>query len=104
MLFRINPNGSEANKQLITKMNNMTIKTFLVEGMTCKNCKTYIENSIKTIVGVDDVIADVTNGQVRISGYEINIVKVKELVEESGYHFKGEINVHTARNSDVWLG
>jgi copper chaperone CopZ len=81
----------------------MTIKTFLIEGMTCKNCKAFVERSIKTISGVDDVIADVTNGQVRISGDEIDIMKVKQLVEESGYRFKGEVNLHTARNSDVWL-
>lgn len=81
----------------------MTIKTFIVEGMTCKNCKAHVEKSIKEITGIDDVLADLTNGQVRISGAEINNLKIKETIEELGYQFKGEIHHHTARSSDVWL-
>jgi copper chaperone CopZ len=81
----------------------MTIKTIIVEGMTCKNCKAYVEKSLMNITGVDNVIADISNGQVRISGNEIDILEVKLIVEESGYRFKGEIERHTARNSDVWL-
>jgi len=80
----------------------MTIKTYLVEGMTCKNCKAHVEKSIKTINGIEDVIADIANGQVRVSGVEIDNSKVKQMVEESGYLFKGEAH-NTARSSDVWL-
>ena len=80
----------------------MTIRTFIVDGMTCKNCKAHVEKSIKTIPGIDDVIADVANGQVRVSGDEIDNSKVKQMVEEAGYLFKGEANNY-ARNSDVWL-
>ncbi|MCX6237419.1 MAG: heavy metal-associated domain-containing protein [Bacteroidia bacterium] len=80
----------------------MTIKTYIVEGMTCKNCKAHVERSIKEIPGVDDVIADISNGQVRVSGDEINMLKVKQSVEESGYIFKGE--AHNAnRGSDAWI-
>ena len=68
----------------------MAIKTFIVEGMTCKNCKAHVEKSIKTMAGVDDVIADVSSGQVRVSGDGIDPAKVQLLVEEAGYSYKGE--------------
>jgi len=80
----------------------MAIKTYIVEGMTCKNCKAHVEKSIKNIVGVDDVIADLANGQVRVSGNEIDDQKVKQSVEDSGYIFKGEAN-KAPRGSDIWL-
>ena len=80
----------------------MEIRTFIVEGMTCKNCKAHVEKSIKDITGIDDVIADMANGQVRVSGNEIDNQKIKQSVEESGYVYKGEAN-NAARSSDVWL-
>ena len=78
------------------------IKTYTVVGMTCKNCKTHVEKGILEIAGVEDVIADITNGQVRVSGTEIDNLKVKQSVEESGYIFKGE-TLNNARNSDAWI-
>ena len=80
----------------------MTIKTFIVEGMTCKNCTAHVERSIKGIAGIDEVIADLTNGEVRVSGNEIENQKVKQSVEEAGYIFKGESN-NASKNSDIWF-
>ena len=82
--------------------NDMAIKTYIVEGMTCKNCKAHVEKNIKNITGIDDVIADLSNGQVRVSGNEIDDQKVKQSVEDSGYIFKGEAN-NAPRGSDMWL-
>ena len=80
----------------------MTIKTYIVEGMTCKNCKAHVEKGLKKITGVDNVIADLANGQVRVSGTELDDLKVKHSVEESGYVFKGEAN-NAALSSDIWF-
>ena len=80
----------------------MIIKTFIVEGMTCKNCVAHIERGIKDIPGVEEVITDLLNGQVRISGEEIKNSKVQKSVEESGYVFKGEIK-DAAIGSDIWF-
>jgi copper chaperone CopZ len=68
----------------------MINKTYLVEGMTCNHCKARVEKSIKTIVGVEDVTADPASGQVKVSGNEIDGLKVKEVVEDAGYSFMGE--------------
>jgi copper chaperone CopZ len=83
-------------------MNNMTIKTFIVEGMMCKNCSTHVENAIKKNTGIDEVIVDLANGQVRVSGDEIDLIKVKQSVEEAGYKFKGEID-NVGKGSEVWI-
>jgi copper chaperone CopZ len=80
----------------------MEIKTFLIEGMFCNNCKIHVEQGIKKVQGIEDVIVDVNNGQVRVSGNMINIDLVKGAVEQSGYIFKGEISI-ASRNSDLWL-
>ena len=68
----------------------MTIKTFVVEGMTCKNCKAHVEKDIKNLAGIDDAIADLATGEVNVSGNGIDIEKVKLAVEQGGYIFKGE--------------
>jgi copper chaperone CopZ len=68
----------------------MVNKTYLVEGMTCNHCKARVEKSIKTITGVDDVTADPVSGKVKVSGNEIDGLKVKEAVEDAGYSFMGE--------------
>jgi len=81
----------------------MTIKTYIIEGMKCKNCTAHVERSIKGIAGIDDVIADLSNGEVRVSGDEIDNLQVKQSVEEAGYVFKGESN-NASGSSDVWFG
>jgi len=109
MLFRINPNGNSLKIVIQNryrnefKTNTMEIKTYMVEGMACKNCKFHVETGIKNIPGVEEVIADLANGQVRVSGELIDTAKVKQSVEESGYHFKGEILDHNTLGSGVWF-
>ena len=78
------------------------IKTFTVVGMTCKNCKAHVEKGILEIEGIEDVIIDLVNGQVRVSGIDVDNLKVKQSVEEAGYVFKGETH-NNAKNSEAWL-
>jgi len=80
----------------------MEIKTFLVEGMFCNNCRFHVENGIRNVPGIEDVIVDMSNGQVRVSGNIINIDQVKGAVEQSGYIFKGEVSI-SSLNSEHWL-
>jgi copper chaperone CopZ len=68
----------------------MVQKAYLVEGMTCNHCKSRVEKSIKTIAGVEDAVADLSSGLVSVSGDEIDGVKIREVVEDAGYTFKGE--------------
>jgi copper chaperone CopZ len=93
----------KGNNSSELKTNGMAIKTFIVEGMMCNNCKAHVEKSVKEITGVEDVLVDLTNGQVRVSGAEVDNLKVKEAIDEMGYRFKGEIHHHSAKGSDVWF-
>jgi copper chaperone CopZ len=80
----------------------MEIKTYLVEGMFCKNCKSHVENGIKNIPGIEDVIVDISNGQVRVSGKRISDEEVRGAVEQSGYIFGGEVTGGPP-NTDIWF-
>ncbi len=81
----------------------METKTYLVEGMLCKNCQKHVENGIKNISGIKDVIVDINNGQVRIEGENIDSEKIREAIEKSGYIFKGEFT-NAPHVSNHWIG
>jgi uncharacterized protein len=66
------------------------IKTIHVGGMSCNHCKENVENSIKSVSGVDEVTVDLATGKVSISGKEVDLVKVKSGIESIGYTFSEE--------------
>ncbi len=80
----------------------MSTHIFIVEGMSCKNCKTHVENGIKTISGIEEVVADHVTGHVRVKGNHVNEEQIKSAVEKSGYRFKGAEKT-TNPGSDIWL-
>lgn len=80
----------------------MSVKIFLVEGMTCKHCKARVEKGIGEIPGVEEVIADIASGHVSVEGNSVVDEKVKTAVEDAGYRFKG-IAGGAAPGSDLWL-
>jgi uncharacterized membrane protein YraQ (UPF0718 family)/copper chaperone CopZ len=79
----------EKNKTLITE--GMEVKTFLVEGMSCKNCKAHVERDVQGVEGVDDVQVNLATGEVTVTGDNISEEKIKSSVEAGGYSFKGKI-------------
>lgn len=80
----------------------MSTQIFLVEGMSCKNCKAHVENGIKTIHGVEEVVADHITGHVKVKGDHFNVEMIKSAVEKAGYRFKGTDN-SASPGSDLWL-
>ena len=80
----------------------MSIKIFIVEGMSCKNCKAHVENGIKAIAGIDDVVADFQTGQVKVKGSGIDANLIRAAVEKAGYRFKGA-EKSSVPGSDLWL-
>jgi uncharacterized membrane protein YraQ (UPF0718 family)/copper chaperone CopZ len=61
------------------------IKTIQVGGMTCNHCKANVENSIKSVEGVEDVTVDPTTGQVDIKGNLLDMDKIKAGIKSIGY-------------------
>ena len=81
----------------------MSTQIFLVEGMTCKNCKAHVENGIKIIQGIEEVDADNVTGHVKVKGDPINEDMIRSAVEKAGYRFKGE-DKSSVLGSDIWVG
>ena len=55
-----------------------------VEGMMCSGCENRIQNAVKSMPNVSDVIASHTEGTVKILG-DIDIESVKEKINDLGF-------------------
>jgi len=80
----------------------MPAKIYLVEGMTCKNCKAHVENGIKGISGIEEVVADHLTGLVTVDGVQVHDEEIKTAVENAGYLFRGSAK-SLVPGSDLWL-
>ncbi|PTN09860.1 SO_0444 family Cu/Zn efflux transporter [Mangrovibacterium marinum] len=78
----------EKNKQ---KTSTMALKTLKVEGMTCSHCEASITRNLMKLDGIDEVVADKNSSEVKVSGQKIDLKAIEKVVEEIGYHYKGEI-------------
>lgn len=57
-----------------------------VEGMVCNGCENRVQNALKTIDGVEKVVANHTNGTVTVtSGNEVKEDVIKEKIEDIGF-------------------
>ena len=60
-----------------------------VEGMMCSGCENRVENSLKSIDGVTDVVASHTNKTVIVkTNGNVSKETLKEVVEDIGYEVK----------------
>lgn len=60
-----------------------------VEGMVCNGCENRVQNALKTIEGVEEVIANYTNGTVTITSQnEVEENVMKEKIEDIGFTVK----------------
>lgn len=60
-----------------------------VEGMVCNGCENRVQNALKNIDGVENVVADHTTGTVTItSKNEVAESVMKEKIEDIGFEVK----------------
>jgi len=60
-----------------------------VEGMVCGGCENRVQNALKSIEGVENVVADHTNGTVTVTAKEeVSISIMKETIEDLGFEVK----------------
>ena len=60
-----------------------------VEGMVCNGCENRVQNALKNIEGVENVIADHTTGTVTVtSKEEVSENAMKEKIEDIGFEVK----------------
>ena len=60
-----------------------------VDGMVCTGCENRVQNALKTIEGVEEVVANHTNGTVKVtSKNEVEESIMKEKIEDIGFKVK----------------
>ena len=60
-----------------------------VEGMVCNGCENRVQNALKTIDGVENVVANHVNGTVIVTlNKDVDKVVIKEKLEDIGYEVK----------------
>lgn len=60
-----------------------------VEGMHCEGCENRIKNSLSTIDGIDEVVANHNDGTVTIkTNKEVDLEKIKEIIDDLGFEIK----------------
>lgn len=60
-----------------------------VEGMVCSGCENRVQNALKTIEGIEKIVANHTNGTVTvISKKEVKESIIKEKIEDLGFKVK----------------
>ena len=58
-----------------------------VEGMMCSGCENRIQNAVKAMPNVSDVIASHTDGTVKVIG-DVDITSIKEKINDLGFEVK----------------
>lgn len=56
-----------------------------VKGMACGGCENRIQNAIKNMEGIEEVVANHKEGTVTIVAKEIDINVIKEKIEDLGF-------------------
>jgi len=71
-----------------SKNNAMSEKiTFItIEGMTCNHCRQNVENSTRSVAGVEDANADLKTGKLKIKGEGFDVDEIIRRIEQLGYH------------------
>ena len=67
------------------------ILQYRVEGMTCDHCKATVENGLKDLQGVSEVLADRSNNRVTVQAEAVSENQIKETIEKLGYRFSGKV-------------
>lgn len=60
-----------------------------VEGMMCSGCENRVQNALKEVEGVTNVVANHTSKKVTITtNGNVDESKLKEIIEDLGYEVK----------------
>ena len=60
-----------------------------VEGMVCNGCENRVQNALKNIEGVENVVADHTTGIVTVTSKSgVSEGVIKEKIEDIGFEIK----------------
>jgi len=77
----------KTNTNQINLIDMKLIKTIKVDGMTCNHCKANVENNLKKLDFIESAEVNLSNKTVDLSGDNIDLDKVKELIDDLGYKY-----------------
>ena len=60
----------------------------LIEGMSCEHCVKRVENALKEIKGVDNVLVNLSTNSAQVTGNNVDENDLMNAVEEAGYKAK----------------
>lgn len=83
--FRLKYKYRNQNYKLITDSKLLKVK---VEGMTCNNCKSKVENAVKALANVKNVKVNLEKKIAYIEGENIDFEVVKKNIEKLGFQIK----------------
>jgi copper chaperone len=70
-------------------MNDLELRTYNVEGMSCEHCVAAVTAEVGELPGVSSVEVDLASGAVRVRGSDLDGEAVRVAVEEAGYSLAG---------------
>lgn len=57
-----------------------------VKGMVCEGCENRVKNALKSIIGINEVIAEHKKGQVKVlANAEVKEKDIKDKIEDIGF-------------------
>jgi copper chaperone len=66
-------------------MNDVELRTYNVEGMSCQHCVAAVTAELGELHGVSSVEVDLASGAVRVRGNDVDGEAVRVAVEDAGY-------------------
>jgi len=84
----INKNNSNIESPETIMDNILKIK---VNGMTCSHCKQSVENKLSDLPEIESVNANPDKNEVVINGVNPDLNKIRNIISDLGFDYKGEI-------------
>lgn len=87
---RVLPNAQEEPdekiEQSIKQEEERTMKTMVIEGMSCQHCKKRVEDTLNAIAGVQNAVVDLEKKTATMEAEEgVSDAQLKSAVEDAGY-------------------
>lgn len=70
-------------------MNTSNEVTVKVAGMTCSHCEATVKRNLEAMEGITNVEANNKSEEVKISGSNIDLERIKDKINGLGYKFVG---------------
>jgi copper chaperone CopZ len=87
----INRYRTRKEDQLKSERMKMNVHVFKVEGMTCAHCKATVENGIRGLSQVSEVVADPGQNLVSVEADTLDEESIRSTIEKLGYIYKGRV-------------